>query len=423
MIIGLAAFGRWFSSISSFSYFSAIPFLASDLGVSVQQVNLTVTSYLIMSGIFPSIMGDAADRFGRRPVFLAALIIYFAANIGLALQGSFSALFVLRMLQSAGISGTFSIAYGVLGDLFTPAERGGYSGIISFFINTPPSFGPVLSGVLLLRWSWRSIFWFLAIGSGVCLTLMVLLLPETARNIVGNGTIPARDINRALIPLPPNRKYDTSDTKPAIPPQQRRRNLPNPLTTLQILRKPGTAIVLVSYGINYTVYCCLQASLSSLFVNIYHVSRLVAGLVYLPFGIAVALSAFGTGNLLDFDFKKTVTGTGAELMRQNVTDLGNFQIERARLRTVVFSVALGAAFTMGYGWSLRAGVSMAVPLLLQFLIGLTIQMVFTALNTLLVDLHPDRPSTAQAACNFVRCEMAAACLAGLDAFIQSVGPG
>lgn len=252
---------------------------------------------------------------------------------------------------------------------------------------------------------------------------MVFLLPETARSIVGNGTIPARGINRALIPLRPDRTYDTSDIESPVPPQRLGRNFPNPLTTLQILRKPGTAIVLLSYGINYTVYCCLQASLSSLFVDVYHVSGLVAGLVYLPFGIAVALSAFGTGKILDLDFKKTVSETGAEFTRQNTTELGSFQIELARLRTAVFSVALSAVFTMGYGWSLRAGVSMAVPLVLQFLIGLTIQMVFTAVNTLLVDLHPTRPSTAQAACNFVRCEMAASCLACLDAFIQRVGPG
>ena len=131
-IIGLAALAGWFSSISSFIYFPTIPFLVTDLHVSIQQVNLTVTSYLIMSGVFPSIMGDAADRFGRRPVFLMALIVYFCANIGLALQSHFAVLFVFRMFQSAGISGAFSIAYGVLSDLFTPAERGGYSGIISF---------------------------------------------------------------------------------------------------------------------------------------------------------------------------------------------------------------------------------------------------------------------------------------------------
>jgi len=131
-IIGLAAFAGWFSSLSSFIYFPAIPMLATDLDVSITQINLTVTSYLITSGVFPSIMGDAADRFGRRPVFLVGLTVYLCANIGLALQSNFGLLFLFRMLQSAGISGTYSITYGVLSDLFTPAERGGYSGVISF---------------------------------------------------------------------------------------------------------------------------------------------------------------------------------------------------------------------------------------------------------------------------------------------------
>jgi hypothetical protein len=60
---------------------------------------------------------------------------------------------------------------------------------------------------------------------------------------------------------------------------------------------------------------------------------------------------------------------------------------------------------------------------MQCLIGLTIQPLFTALNTLLVDLHPDQPSTAQAACNLVRCELAAAVLAALDAILRAAGAG
>lgn len=140
-IIGLAAFAGWFSSVSSFIYFPAIPAIAHDLDESIERINLTVTSYLIVSGIFPSITGNAADRFGRRPVFLVALTVYLLSNVGLALQSTFGLLFFLRMVQSAGISGTFSVTYGVLSDLFTPAERGGYAGIISFlYVNTVPSF-------------------------------------------------------------------------------------------------------------------------------------------------------------------------------------------------------------------------------------------------------------------------------------------
>lgn len=132
-IVALVAFAGWFSSLSSFIYFPAISFLAEDLDTSIQNINLTVTAYLIMSGIFPPLVGNAADIFGRRPVFTFTLLIYVGANIGLALQSSYRVLFFLRMVQSAGISGSYAVTYGVIGDLFTPAERGGYSGIVSSF--------------------------------------------------------------------------------------------------------------------------------------------------------------------------------------------------------------------------------------------------------------------------------------------------
>lgn len=130
-IIFIAALGGWFSTASSFIYFPAIPFLAHDLQVSIEKINLSVTSYLVASGVFPSITGSAADRYGRRPVFAITLAVYVAVNVGLAIQRSFPVLITLRMLQSAAISGSFAFAYGVLGDLSTPADRGGFVGFLS----------------------------------------------------------------------------------------------------------------------------------------------------------------------------------------------------------------------------------------------------------------------------------------------------
>ncbi|KAK0705837.1 major facilitator superfamily domain-containing protein [Apiosordaria backusii] len=420
-IITFAALAGWFSSISSFIYFPAIPFLVSDLQVSVQQVNLTVTSYLIMSGIFPSIVGSAADRFGRRPVFLLSLAIYVCANIGLGLQSSFGWLFGLRMLQSAGISGTFSIAYGVVGDLFTPAERGGYSGVISFFLNTPPSIGPIISGLLLLRWTWRSIFWLLAVSSAFVLILMLLFLPETARGIVVNGsTKPRRRYNRPFINhlIPPQRQIEAT-----VETDKKSLDILNPFAALRLLSRPSTAISCLTYGINYSVYSCLQASLSTIFVERYGVSGFVAGVIYIPFGVGCALSAYTTGKLLDITYRQTAAKQGIVITKGKANDLTVFPIERARLRFIIFSTVSSAALVMGHGWALECTASLAVPLVLQFLTGVSIQMIFTSLNTLLVDVHQERPSTAQAANNFVRCEMAAGCLASLDALLQSVGPG
>ena len=132
-IVFLVAFAGWFSTLSSFIYFPAIPSLAEDLNEPVQKINLTVTSYLLISAVIPSVIGRAADTSGRRPTYIVILAIYLAANIGLAIQSSFPALLVLRMVQAAGVSGTFSVAYGVVADIASAADRGSCVGVLSFW--------------------------------------------------------------------------------------------------------------------------------------------------------------------------------------------------------------------------------------------------------------------------------------------------
>lgn len=178
-----------------------------------------------------------------------------------------------------------------------------------------------------------------------------------------------------------------------------------------------------AYGVGYATYSCLQASLSSLFLDIYEISGLASGLIYIPFGVACALSAFATGKLLDRNFRKTATELGVPVTRNKADNLSSFPIEKARLRTIVPLVSVSACLTIAYGWQLQKSVVMAGPLVTQFFIGLTIQTMFTALSTLLVDVNQECPSTAQAACNLVRCEMAAGYLAALDPLLRAIGPG
>jgi hypothetical protein len=243
---------------------------------------------------------------------------------------------------------------------------------------------------------------------------IALFLPETSRGIVGNGCVEARGINRPLLPfLLPKVAATTMDGAPDQKKDQGSASM-NPLMSIKLLRSTGTALVVVSYGVGYATYSCLQASLSSLFLNIYEIAGLVSGLIYIPFGIACALSAFATGRLLNRNFRKTATELGFPVTQNKAEDLSTFPIEKARLRTVVPLVSFSACLIIAYGWQLQAGVNMAGPLVTQFFVGLTLQTMFTALSTLLVDVNQECPSTAQAACNLVRCEMAAGYLAVLE---------
>lgn len=104
-IVFLVASAGWFSTLSSFIYYPVISLVATDLRTTVAKINLTVTSYLAISGVAPAFVGDAADVLGRRPFYVITLSIYLIANVGIAVQDSFVALLLLRMLQSAGISG------------------------------------------------------------------------------------------------------------------------------------------------------------------------------------------------------------------------------------------------------------------------------------------------------------------------------
>ena len=128
-IVFMVALGGFFSPLSGNIYFPALNTLARDLKVSNELINLTLTSYMIFQGFAPTIFGDLGDMTGRRPAYVIGFVIYIGANIGLALQNEYAALFLLRCLQSTGSSGTVALGNGVVGDVASSGERGKYMGM------------------------------------------------------------------------------------------------------------------------------------------------------------------------------------------------------------------------------------------------------------------------------------------------------
>ena len=159
--------------------------------------------------------------------------------------------------------------------------------------NIAPSLGPVLGAVLADQVGWRWIFWFLCVFSSVCLAVIIVALPETARNVVGNGAVPAKGVNRDLLSVILNKPTQADTTKRNH--QKKALHIPNPMTCLSAILYRDTAIILLTNAIFYMVYCCIQASLSSSFISIYHYNELQAGLIYLPFGFGCAVASIGSG--------------------------------------------------------------------------------------------------------------------------------
>ncbi|KAE8856046.1 hypothetical protein PTNB29_08885 [Pyrenophora teres f. teres] len=353
-----------FSTISSFIYFPAITAIATSLGVSVEQVNWTITSYLIVSGIAPSIFGSMADDIGRRPVLLLTLCLYVGANVGLALTNHYVTLVVMRCLQSAGASSSIAIAYGIISDISIPAERGSYVGVLMGATNAAPSLGPVIGGVLSEELSWKWIFWLLVIVAGTLLVILTLVLPETSRKIVGNGSFqPRRMFNRSIYSLLHGRHLVLLDTQSSI---SRFSTFLGPLKSLSALWDQANFVVILAGGITYTIYGCLAASLSAAVIQTYHLNYLTAGLTYLPNGIGGVIASYATGKLLDHDYAVTARRLGIPPQTQAPRD---FPFAKSRLRSIFPVILISSLATAGYGWIIDARAHIALLLVVQFFSG------------------------------------------------------
>lgn len=435
-IVIMVTWAAFLSPTSANIYFPALNPLQVDLNVDTKLINLTLTSYMIFQGLAPTIFGDLADMAGRRPAYILAFVIYMGANIGLALQDSYAALFILRCLQSTGSSGAIALGFGVVADISSSAERGNYMGIVGAGTMMGPAVGPVIGGILAQFLGWRSIFWFLTIVAGCFLIPFVLTVPETGRNVVGNGSVPPQGWNMTVLEwwnlrkeaksadgLSRTRSAEGRRLQQAELARKRKLRWPNPLKTVHIIMEKDMAVVLIYNSLIYTAFYDIIASIPELFQEIYHFNDLQIGLCYIPFGVGCALASFANGKMLDRNYKRVAEQIGFTIDRKRGDDLKNFPIEKARLDLIWPLLGFGLICILCYGWVLEKNVNLAAPLILQFLIGLTVNGSFNILSTLVVDLYPQSPSTATAANNLVRCLVGAAGTGIISIMIEHMGRG
>jgi MFS family permease len=421
----MAACASFVSPMTANIYFPALNSIAADLGVSIRLINLTLTTYMVFQAIAPTIVGDFGDMAGRRPAFVISFAIYIFANLGLALQDNYAALLVLRMLQSAGSSGTLSLCFAVVADVAVSAERGKYMGFVGAGINVGPALSPVLGGILGEYLGWRAIFWFCLIYAAAWLIPYTLAVPETCRKVVGNGSVPAQGWNMTIIDFTRRRRgpKPRADAPGSGAGPKRELRFPNPINALRVVFQKDLALLLLYNTLIYLVFILITATLSTEFADIYDLTDLQLGLCYLPYGTGCCVAAIAQGYILDFNYRRIARKIGFTIDYKRGDDLREFPIEKARLMPVYPILSAGIAAVICYGWVLQAELNLAGPLVLLFVIGLCVTGSFSILNTLIVDLYPEAPATAVAANNLVRCLFGAAGTAFIESMLRALGRG
>ncbi|KAH8668069.1 major facilitator superfamily domain-containing protein [Tricladium varicosporioides] len=416
IIVGCA---RIFSPLSSNIYFPALGQISKNFDVSMSRASLTITIYMIIQALAPSIWGPLSDIKGRRVALVGTMIVYLAANIGLAFSANFAVLMVLRGLQSAGSAATVSLSIGVISDIATGEERGHFIGVAQAIANAGQLLGPVCGGLILRYSKFHTIFWFLDTIGGLELLIILLLLPETLPSIAGAGDVRLKSIYRPWI-YKSKSKRDTPGSSAA----PGRFSIKALLVPFRFLLERESFCAILFGSMVYAVWSMTTSSTAPLMQEHFHLNNLQLGLVFLPNGAGCIAGSFITGKISKRIMERFKTYDEKQDPEKSSRGLkhDDFPFERIRMRYCWIYCIVMVLSTALYGYSIRLGV-LALPLILQFWIAYSNSAFMQINQTLMTDAHRNAAASSTAVLNLVRCLLGAGGVAAVQPLLNQFGAG
>jgi len=158
----------------------ALPTVVTDLAGNDYYV-WAVTIYLLTSTISVPFWGKLSDLYGRKPIFMLGIGIFLVGSALSGLSQNMTMLIAFRGLQGIGAGSLFPVALAVIGDLFSPAERGKYQGLFGAVFGIAFIVGPLVGGFLTEQISWHWIF-YVNIPIGLVSLFFIYRLLPTVKN-------------------------------------------------------------------------------------------------------------------------------------------------------------------------------------------------------------------------------------------------
>src|SRR5215475_8491408 len=202
-VLGAVLLVLFLSSLDQTIVGTALPRIVTELHGD-NLYTWVVTSYLLTSTVMVPVYGKLSDVYGRRPMLLIGVTIFLIGSALLGLSQSMGQLIVFRGVQGLGAGALFPISLAIIGDLFSPRERGRYQGLFGAVFGLSFILGPFIGGFLTDNVSWHWVFYVnLPVGI-VALAVVAFVMPN-----LGTTTASARDLDylgialltAALVPL------------------------------------------------------------------------------------------------------------------------------------------------------------------------------------------------------------------------------
>ena len=166
-------------------YMPSFPAVAEALGVHIVNLQLTLSSFMLGTGIGQILYGPISDRFGRKKPSYIGILIFVVASLLCTTATSLPALIGFRFLQAFGGSAALVCARAIVRDLLSGVEMAKMMSAMSMLFVLAPAFAPTIGSTILHWTSWHGIFFALMLfGALVALGLSTIpeSLPDELRN-------------------------------------------------------------------------------------------------------------------------------------------------------------------------------------------------------------------------------------------------
>ncbi len=162
----------------------ALPAMAEAFGVGSGVMQITLSAVMLGSAMGQLVAGPLSDRFGRRPVLLAALAVFTLSSAACVFATEIESLALFRLLQGFSVAGCRVLPRAVARDLF---DREDAARLLSYMMvvgGTAPIAGPLIGGYFTVWFGWWAVFAFMAAYCAMVLAFVAVFFRET---------LPARD--------------------------------------------------------------------------------------------------------------------------------------------------------------------------------------------------------------------------------------
>ena len=158
---------------------TALPRIVSQLG-GITQYSWVFTAYMLTSTVTVPLYGRLGDVYGRRPLFLIAIVIFLIGSALCGAANDMTELVLFRGIQGLGAGGLFPLALAVIGSIVPPRERGRWQGLTGAVFAAASIIGPAVGGFIVDNTSWRWVFLVNLPVGGLALAMIAWTMPRKA---------------------------------------------------------------------------------------------------------------------------------------------------------------------------------------------------------------------------------------------------